>query len=83
LNNEETSFYNGFPELDVHIFEDSPVGIRGTMRAVDLLEMQGVTVRLTKWGISTDANKVSELQKLDANIVPDVNAALEQIEIIQ
>lgn len=83
LNNEETSFYNGFPELDVHIFEDSPVGIRGTMRAVDLLEMQGVTVRLTKWGISTDPNKVSELQKLDANIVPDVNAALEQIEIIE
>lgn len=82
VNDRPTSFFKTFPELDIHIFEDSPIGIRGTSKAVDLLDFEGVKVELTKWGISTDTNKVKELQKIGAEIVPTVNDALEKIEVV-
>ncbi len=79
FNGNDTEFFRSFPELDIHVFEDAPVGIRGASRAADLLDSQGVRVQLTKWGISSDPNKVKELQNLGALIVPDVNEALEMI----
>jgi len=83
VNNVPTTFYEGFPDLDIHILEDSPVGIRGTMKAVDMLEFEGVTIQLTKWGIATDENKVKELQKVGATVVPTVNDALARINFSQ
>lgn len=82
MNNTPTSFYESFPELDIHIFEDSPVGIRGTEKAVDLLDFLGIPVHLTKWGIASDRNKQKELEKLGAVVVPSINEALSQIEIL-
>jgi hypothetical protein len=79
VNNVPTTFYEGFPELDVHILEDSPVGIRGAMKAVDMLDYEGLTINLTKWGIATDVNKINELQKIGATVVPTVNDALARI----
>ncbi|NMB54163.1 MAG: hypothetical protein GYA15_05630 [Leptolinea sp.] len=81
LNDKPTTFYDSFSELDIHVFEDSPVGVRSADKAVDLLDIQGVSAWLTKWGISTDANKVKELQKLDAQIVSTVNEALARVDL--
>jgi hypothetical protein len=83
VNNVPTTFYEGFPDLDIHILEDSPVGIRGTMKAVDMLEFEGMNIQLTKWGIATDENKVKELQKIGATVVPTVNDALARINFSQ
>ncbi len=80
VNNRFTTFYDSFPELDIHIFEDSPVGIRGAIKALDILESQGISVQLTKWGVSTDLNKANHLRELGAEIVPSVNFALNKIE---
>jgi hypothetical protein len=82
INDRPTTFYDSFPELDIHIFEDSPVGLRGTIKAVNLLKDQGVTVQLSKWGISTDPNKIKQLQEMGAAIVPSVNSALDKINIV-
>lgn len=83
FNGNETKYFENFPELDIHVFEDAPVGIRGAARAADLLDSQGIRVQLTKWGISTDPNKVKELQNLGALIVPDVNEALDMIPALR
>ncbi len=82
LNNENTTYFNDFPELDLHIFEDSPVGIRGAKQAMRLLESQGIHVRLTNWGISTNDIKTKELLNLGAVIVPTINEALEKIDAL-
>jgi hypothetical protein len=82
INNEPTTFYDSFPELDIHVFEDSPTGIIGTKKAVDLLDMQGISVNLTKWGISSNPNKLKELENLGAHIVSSVNEALDKIEVL-
>jgi hypothetical protein len=82
INCIPTTFYDSFPELDIHIFEDSPTGIIGTKKAVDLLDIQQIPVHLTKWGISSDPNKIKELENLGAHIVPSVNEALEKIEVL-
>ncbi|NLF49699.1 MAG: hypothetical protein GX577_01040 [Leptolinea sp.] len=79
FNGNDTDFFKNFPEMEIHVFEDAPVGIRAASRAADMLDSQGIRVQLTKWGISTDPNKVKELQNLGALIVPDVNEALEMV----
>ncbi len=68
VNNRFTTFYDSFPELDIHIFEDSPVGIRGAIKALDILESQGISVQLTKWGVSTDLNKANHLRELEQKL---------------
>jgi hypothetical protein len=80
LIKNNTAYYDSFPELDVHIFEDSPSGIVGVKQAIDLLVRQGVSVTLNKWGISTDINKIDRLMELEARIMPSVNEALDTIE---
>lgn len=82
MNDKPTTFYKSFPELDVHIFEDSPVGIRGTEKAMDLLDFMGIPVQLKKWGIASNENKMKELAKQGAVVVSTVNEALDQIEIL-
>ncbi len=83
MNDKPTTFYESFPELHVHIFEDSPVGIRGTEKAIDLLDFLGIPVQLKKWGIAGDGNKIHELEKQGAAVVPSVNDALNQLEFLQ
>ncbi len=63
--------------LSVHVFEDSPIGIRATRRAVELLRGQGIQADLHAWGIAENPNKVRALQSEGARVFADVNLALE------
>jgi hypothetical protein len=61
----------------VHIFEDSSIGMAGGKQAVALLGAQGLHVDLHLWGIATHAEKKAALQAVGAHhIFADVNQAV-------
>jgi hypothetical protein len=62
--------------LSVHVFEDSPIGVRAARRAVELLRGQGLQVELHAWGIAVNPDKVRALQAEGAQVFADVNSAL-------
>ncbi len=64
------------PKLEVHIFEDSSVGIMACKQAVNMLQKYGMTIKLHLWGISQHAQKSAALQKTGAAVFEDINAAL-------
>lgn len=63
--------------LRLHIFEDSPAGMRGGVGAVELLGGLGVRVDLRLWGVSTHPEKAAALEATGARVFPDINTALE------
>ena len=66
------------PAADVHIFEDSSLGMAGGKQAVQLLQDLGMAIDLHLWGVATHAEKVIALQAVGASIVfSDVNQAVE------
>lgn len=64
-------------DLDVHVFEDSPIGVRACQGAVEILREHGVNARLQAWGITSHTGKAMALAALGARVVPDVNQAIE------
>jgi hypothetical protein len=78
----ESNYFDDFAALEVHIFEDSPTGITAVIGAVDLLRKLGLSIQLTKWGISKDINKIEKLTSLGCNIKENVNDALNSISEI-
>jgi hypothetical protein len=82
FNKTETTFYSAFPELNIHIFEDSPTGVTGVIKAVNLLKENGIIVNLMKWGISSDVNKTEQLSNLGCTIQDNINVALDAIKIL-
>jgi hypothetical protein len=70
--------------LSLHIFEDSPAGMRGGRSAVELLTRLGVRAELHLWGVSEHPEKMHALASLGAQVFPDVNAALQAafVEVI-
>ena len=76
------SFYNlvrpGQP-LPVHIFEDSPIGLRSVQQAGVLLNLSGFPVSVHAWGIATNPAKIKALQAAGADVYPDINQAIRAI----
>jgi hypothetical protein len=62
----------------VHIFEDSPIGIRAVQQAGELLNRAGIRVRVHCWGIAQNPDKVLALEQSGATVFSDINLALEQ-----
>ena len=63
--------------LEVHVFEDSPVGIQAVQRAAALLAQAGVDVQVRAWGIASGhPEKTEALRALGAEICEDVNQAV-------
>ena len=48
--------------LRLHIFEDSPAGMRGGLAAVDLLQALGLPAQIHLWGVSEHAEKAAALR---------------------
>lgn len=68
---------DGLPgKVEVHVFEDSVVGLRSCISAADILRQHGVDVDLHLWGISRHARKMEALREGGANVEPDINTAL-------
>ena len=63
-------------DLDIHIFEDMPVGIKSTRRAVDLLKGFGYNVKFTAWGITSDKKMEIILRGQGARVFSDINQAM-------
>lgn len=82
VNKSESTFFDTLPELEIHIFEDSPTGIFGVTQAVEILRKRGASIKLTKWGIASDKNKMEQLLLLGSRIHPSVNEALESIPFL-
>ena len=64
------------PRLNLHIFEDSPAGMRGGLGAVQLLAQLGMQVSLSLWGISSHPEKAAALRSVGAQVYADVNQAV-------
>lgn len=66
-----------FPESAVlHIFEDSPSGIRGVKDAAGILAQLGSRVELKMWGISDHPEKRAALEGAGAVLCHDINQAV-------
>ncbi len=64
------------PRFELHIFEDSPAGMRGGIEAAGLFAEMGCHAQLVLWGISDHAEKQAALQQAGAKVYPDINSAL-------
>lgn len=62
--------------IQVHIFEDSPSGIRGVIEASHMLKSLGVQVDLKVWGISDHPEKREALENTGAALFEQVNQAV-------
>jgi hypothetical protein len=61
----------------VHIFEDSPIGIRAVQQAGEMLNRADIRVRVHCWGIAQNPDKVRALEQVGATVFSEVNLALE------
>lgn len=61
--------------LRLHIFEDSPAGMRGGKQAVEMLSELGLHIELKLWGVSQHPQKRSALEAVGAQVFADVNQA--------
>lgn len=61
----------------LHIFEDSPAGMRGGSHAAAMLGALGMQVDLRLWGVSDHPEKAAALQAVGARVYADVNQAVQ------
>lgn len=64
------------PQINLHVFEDSPNGLRGGVQAAELLRFMGIDVSLHLWGISENPTKQKALQAQGGQVFTDVNEAI-------
>jgi hypothetical protein len=76
----EALFDPELPEkIELHVFEDSAIGMIAAQEAAMLLHKTGVTADIRCWGISPTAGKAQALEAVGAQVYPDVNIALAEI----
>lgn len=62
--------------LHIHVFEDSPNGIRSVIRACEVLKNAGWPVVLNLWGITDHPHKKKALQDSGARVFGNTNEAI-------
>ncbi|GIV66131.1 MAG: hypothetical protein KatS3mg047_0524 [Bellilinea sp.] len=62
--------------LNIHIFEDSPNGLRSVRRASEILNKAGWPVILHLWGITDHPHKKQALEELGARVFSSTSEAL-------
>jgi len=72
------SLFGSSDEIELHIFEDSIVGILACQRAAEILSKQ-FKVRIHEHGIGNHPVKVAALQSVGASIYADINQALAHV----
>ncbi|NSW52847.1 MAG: hypothetical protein HPY85_10110 [Anaerolineae bacterium] len=63
-------------QMTLHVFEDSPGGLKGGRAAADLLHSLGVDVELHLWGITASRKKKTALQEQGGEVFDEINTAL-------
>lgn len=64
--------------ITLHVFEDSPSGMRGCLGAAKMLADFGCVAEVRLWGISTHPEKQAALRAVGAEVLPEVNEAIRQ-----
>ena len=77
MNSSDLTEIGLLDDLDIHIFEDMPVGIQSTRKAAELLTAFGINVRLTAWGIAYDQLMEAVLNAQGAQVYSDINLAVQ------
>jgi hypothetical protein len=62
--------------FELHIFEDSPIGIQASVSAVGLLNQAGYQVKVKAWGISQNQDKIEALRRVGATVFDDIHGAI-------
>jgi len=66
-----------FPQaIELHVFEDSPGGLKGGNAAAQVLTELGIDAMLSLWGISKNAKKKTALQAQGGTVFEDINTAI-------
>ena len=65
-------------QIQLHVFEDSPNGLRGGVLAGEILQTIGVNVSVNLWGISDNPIKQTALQAQGGRVFTDVNEAIRE-----
>lgn len=63
--------------LEIHVFEDSPGGVRAAIGAVELFRQRGVACQLMVWGVADHPDKQVSLVKLGGRVFSCLDAALQ------
>jgi len=63
-------------DLEIHLFEDSPNGLKSAKKAAEILRIIGASVKLHCWGIAEHPEKINALEKDGATIRKNINMAL-------
>ena len=61
----------------LHVFEDSPNGLRGGVQAAEILRFFGIKVNLHLYGISDNPTKQAALRAQGGQVFEDVNEAIQ------
>jgi hypothetical protein len=64
-------------KVEIHIFEDSTVGILGVRDAANHLLKSGVMPVVKEWGIATNPEKHQALEDIGVPVFDDINQALD------
>lgn len=75
--NGNLGLFEEFPELSIHVFEDSGGNAASVRRAVDQLSEAGCACTFTAWGISENPAKQQALLKAGATLLPEINQAIQ------
>jgi hypothetical protein len=65
-------------KFNLHVFEDSSIGIIAGRKAAELLNLNGFEVDFFAWGVATEEDKKLALTRVGAQIFPTVNEAVRQ-----
>lgn len=76
--NQENNGYQSYPALSIHVFEDAGGNIKAVRKAAEVLGEIGVQNSVTAWGISENPEKQQALLQADANLLQNVNQAIQQ-----
>ena len=65
-------------KFNLHVFEDSSIGIIAGRKAAELLNQDGYEVTFHAWGVAKEEDKTLALDRVGAQIFPDLNAAVRE-----
>jgi len=81
-------YHKATPEIEkllpshfqLHVFEDSTLGIFSSRTAVKVLEKIGYQIEMHTWGISSTPEKANSLKAIGVSIFPDINQAIDKFK---
>ena len=74
LDGQASPAWDTFHDVELIVFEDSPAGMQSAKSARDCLSRCGISIRLNLYGITSEAQKASSLERQGAVVYPRLSA---------